>query len=102
MAPLWNFNLRFSTFYKATSGKHGPEVLALSYEDGLMRIDALALHNKSDVAELAAFQQPAHVLDERVHCHIVQCTFLEAANVQHVKVIEPLVAIEAAENVDPF
>lgn len=71
VAPLWDFDLRLSALDKTTSGEHRPEMLTLGDKDGLVCVDAFALDNKSDIAELATFQKPAHVLDEGVYRNIV-------------------------------
>mmetsp|Transcript_63681 Transcript_63681/g.186300 ORF Transcript_63681/g.186300 Transcript_63681/m.186300 type:complete len:325 (+) Transcript_63681:398-1372(+) len=101
VAPLWDLYLCLGGLLEPTR-KHGAEVLALRYEDGLVRIDLLVLHHKGDVTEIRAVEHAAHVLNQRVHCHVVQRALLQPPHVQYMEIVEPLVTIKATKDVDPL
>mmetsp|Transcript_38587 Transcript_38587/g.102037 ORF Transcript_38587/g.102037 Transcript_38587/m.102037 type:complete len:264 (+) Transcript_38587:382-1173(+) len=102
VGPVRDLDLALARLRKTAVGEHGAEVLALRHKDGLVRVHVLALDDEGDVAEVRAVQEPTHVLDQPVHRDVVQRALLEAAHVEHVEVVEPLVPVEAAEDVDPL
>mmetsp|Transcript_72327 Transcript_72327/g.207510 ORF Transcript_72327/g.207510 Transcript_72327/m.207510 type:complete len:291 (+) Transcript_72327:410-1282(+) len=102
VAPLLDLDLGHVGLCEAAPAKHSTEVLALGYENGLVRVDLLALHHECDIAEIRAVQQLAHVLDERVHRDVVQGALLQPAHVEYVQIVQPLVSVEATEDVDPL
>jgi hypothetical protein len=68
-----------------------------------MTINLFALNHKSYIAEIFIIEEVGlDILNDPVFALFVYAAGLQEANVKHIKIIEPLVPIEAAKNIDHF
>mmetsp|Transcript_41713 Transcript_41713/g.120493 ORF Transcript_41713/g.120493 Transcript_41713/m.120493 type:complete len:314 (+) Transcript_41713:342-1283(+) len=100
VAPLGDLDLPLVRLGEVPAAKHRAKVLALGDEDRLVSVDLLPLNGEGDVAKVRTVEELPHILDEGVHRDIVERALLQSTDVQYVKVVQPLRAVEPTEDVD--
>ena len=63
-----------------------------------MCIDRLAFYHEDHVGESGIVDDFSHVLNQGIDCFIVYLILFELADVEDADIIEPLTAVEAAED----